>query len=86
MRVIITNLDWMCLRKATRKCAGWSQQLCSDLMSTHTRTKDDGTPFIEGNKKIRIAAIDEDGGESVLEVSLTVTDQPDNSVAMVDVD
>lgn len=49
-------------------------------------TKDDGTPFIEGNKKIRIAAIDEDGGESVLEVSLTVTDQPDNSVAMVDVD
>jgi len=50
------------------------------------KTKDDGTPFIEGNKKIRIAAIDEDGGESVLEVSLTVTDQPDNSVAMVDVD
>lgn len=50
------------------------------------KTKEDGTPFIKGHKKVRLAAIDEDGGESVLEVSLRVTDQPDNPVAMVDVD
>jgi len=50
------------------------------------KLKEDGTPFIKGRKKVRLAAIDEDGGETVLEVSLTVTDQVDNPVAMVDVD
>jgi len=50
------------------------------------KTKDDGTPYIQGRKKVRLVAIDEDGGESILEVALTVTDQPEGSVAMVDVD
>ena len=48
------------------------------------KTDENGKPHITGNRVLRLAAIDEDGGEKVLKVSLTVIDQPDQSVAMVD--